>query len=131
MPVSKPRVALVVDDEPFARLFALQILADQGFDVLEAGDAEEALDAMASNEDVEVLITDVAMPGNMDGFALARHVRTIRPELKIVVASGRAGPGPDDIAPTSQFLPKPYTAQMLLEIIREMSDPVASAHRLS
>src|SRR6476469_2436834 len=84
------RVALVVDDEAFARLHAVQILLDQGFIVLEAADAGEALAMLDSEDDVSLVLTDISMPGPRDGLQFTEVVRKERPERQTVVASGLA-----------------------------------------
>src|SRR3954447_3649317 len=91
------RVALVVDDEPFARLSAVQVLVDQAYLVLEAGDADEALQLLERNEDVSLVVTDISMPGEIDGLAMARHLRRRDSRLALVVATGRALSDPDDL----------------------------------
>lgn len=72
---SPGKIALVVDDEVFARLLAVQILLDEGCIVLEADDAEQGLKVLGQNDDVTLLFTDISMPGAMDGLALAGTVR--------------------------------------------------------
>jgi CheY-like chemotaxis protein len=118
--VDKQRVILIVDDEPFARLLAAQIFLDEGYTVLEAGDALEALVVLDGNDDVSILLTDISMPGSMDGLALVNSVRALRPEIGLVVTSGRIEPPAGAIPDGGRFLPKPYTAQKVLEIIRNM-----------
>ncbi|HEY0446466.1 MAG TPA: response regulator [Allosphingosinicella sp.] len=114
------KVALIVDDEVFARLFAAQILLDQGFIVLEAADAEEGLDVLERNDDVALLFTDISMPGEMDGIGLVSKVREDRPDVALLVTSGRVEPSAGDIPGGGRFLAKPYTAQSLMEAIREL-----------
>ena len=121
-----PRIVLVVDDEVFARLFAVQIFLDQGFTVLEAADAEEGLDMLDANDDVGLLFTDISMPGAMDGLALIEQVRRERPDIAFVATSGRVVP-PRDVLPNSaRFLPKPYTAHALMTMIRDVADAPAA-----
>jgi CheY-like chemotaxis protein len=118
-PDSESKVVLVVDDEVFARLFAVQIFLDQGYTVLEAGSAEEGLDVLDRNDDVDVLFTDITMPGPMDGLELVRHVQAEHPHIAFVVTSGHAIPS-DEFLPTgSAFLAKPYTAHALMTAIAE------------
>lgn len=115
------RVALVVDDEAFARLLALQILLDEGFAVLEAGDAAEGLEMLDRNDDVALLFTDISMPGEMDGIGLAERVAKERPEIGLLLTSGHATPA-DAIPAEAVFLPKPYSAHGLVEAIRSALD---------
>jgi CheY-like chemotaxis protein len=111
------KVALVVDDEAFARLYAVQMLLDQGFFVLEAADAAEGLDLLLSQQDISLLFTDISMPGDLDGLDLVERAHAERPDIAILVASG-LGPPPDGCLPEgSSFLAKPYTAHALNEAI--------------
>lgn len=118
------QVALVVDDEIFARLFAVQIFLDHGFTVLDAADATEGLDKLERNDDITVLFTDISMPGDLDGLDLVAQARALRPEIALVLTSGRVAPRADETPDGVRFLPKPYTAQGLLETIREIGSPV-------
>ena len=117
------KVALVVDDEVFARLYAVQILLDEGFTVLEAADAAEGLDVLNLNDAVDLLFTDVNMPGEMDGLALINKAREIRPDIALLVTSGLTQPGARDVGPGAKFLPKPYTAYALMTAIRQLQSP--------
>jgi CheY-like chemotaxis protein len=114
------KVALVVDDEVFARLYAAQILLDEGFTVLEAADAAEGLEVLNRNSAVDLLFTDISMPGEMDGLALINKARGIRPDIALLVTSGLMQPQDGDIAWGVKFLPKPYTAQALMRMIRQL-----------
>src|SRR4028119_2060838 len=78
------KVVLVVDDEVFARLLAVQIFLDQGFTVLEAENAEEALDVLDRNDDVCLLFTDISMPGGLDGLQLIERVRQDWPHISCI-----------------------------------------------
>jgi CheY-like chemotaxis protein len=111
-------VVLVVDDEIFARLLAVQVLLDSGFTVLEAENAGEGLAMLDRNDDVGLLFTDISMPGEMDGLGLIARVRAHNPAIAMVVTSGGAPPRPDSLA-GAPFLAKPYTAGALLAAIAE------------
>src|SRR4051794_2677520 len=115
------RIVLVVDDEVFARLFAVQIFLDEGYTVLEAADAEEGLEVLEGNDDVGLLFTDISMPGEMDGLDLIAGVRAERPGLSFVATSGRVVPAEELLPLGARFLPKPYTAHALMTAIREVS----------
>jgi CheY-like chemotaxis protein len=112
------KVALVVDDEAFARLYAVQVLLDQGFIVLEAADAGEGLEVLDCEHDVSVLFTDISMPGDMDGLDLVDRVRSDRPDIALVVTSGRVEGAGDRMPPGASFVAKPYTAHALIEAIK-------------
>src|SRR5450631_4491180 len=96
-----PAVVLVVEDDPLLRELAAEFLEDAGFLVLEAGDAEQAVDLLQSRSDIAVLFTDINMPGSMDGLELAHAVHDRWPPIKILVASGQVRPKPSDIGRAS------------------------------
>ena len=112
----KRRVALVVDDEHFARLLVLQILLDRDFVVLEASNSAEGWDMLSQNEDVAVLITDIEMPGEADWLDLAARATALRPDLDVVLVSAHAPPAKLP-APQHVFVAKPYTPRALLEAL--------------
>jgi CheY-like chemotaxis protein len=93
---------LVVDDDPLVRFATVQILADAGFEIIEAEDAAEALAILKSHDQgIDVLVTDVRMPGRMNGFELSSVAKRKWPELRVIVTSGffdRAGVYNADIA---------------------------------
>ena len=121
------RVALVVDDEPFARLSAVQVLVDQAYLVLEAADADEALALLDRNDDVSLVVTDISMPGEMDGLAMARHLRRWNAGLALVVATGRAPAETGELPRAVEYLQKPYAAAALLRSVRAAEQAVAPA----
>jgi CheY-like chemotaxis protein len=121
-PDSHSKVVLVVDDELFARLFAVQIFLDLGFTVLEAGSAEEGLDVLDRNDDVDLLFTDVSMPGEMDGLGLVQRVRSVSPNMALLVTSGHGAPDPAALPEGSLFLAKPYTAHALVTAIGQAAE---------
>jgi len=101
-------VVLVVEDEPLVRMGIVDYLEDQGFTVLEAAGADEAVDMLVRNPSVQLLFTDIDMPGGMDGLKLAAAVRKRWPPIKIVVTSGHRKVGVNDLPVEAKFLPKPY-----------------------
>ena len=109
------RIVLVVDDEPVLRMLATEMLEDAGHIVVAFDTAAQAMaycDVPAN--DVAAVVTDINMPGDMDGLDLARHVRATRPDASIVVTSGRYDTLPDDTRRGITFLPKPWTQDRLL-----------------
>jgi CheY-like chemotaxis protein len=121
------KTALVVDDEAFARLYAVQMLLDQGWFVLEAADAEEGLDMLLAHDDLALLFTDINMPGEMDGLDLVDLARRENPDIALVVTSGQSIPTDDRLPDGARFLAKPYTALALNEAIRAHSEIAAQA----
>lgn len=104
----RPSVVLVVDDEPLVRELAAEFFTDAGFEVLEAQNGAQALEVLRARPEVDAIFTDVQMPGEPDGLALAKTVREICPTCAIVVASGRVAPKPEQLAENALFLTKPY-----------------------
>lgn len=114
-------VLLVVEDDFLVRLTMADALTDGGFEVIEAGDAREALSRICERNDISAMLTDINLPGGEDGFALARAVRVIRPDLPVVYASGRytaaeSGKSVDG----SRFLAKPFTPSLAADVIRDL-----------
>ena len=86
-------VVLVAEDESLVRMFTADFLVEAGYTVIEASSAVAALRQLEVTPNVRVLLTDVEMPGEMDGLELAREVQSRWPEVVIIVTSGRARPG--------------------------------------
>lgn len=104
---------LVVEDETLIRIIAADVLEASGFTVLEACNAAEALTLLKNHDEVAVLFTDINMPGEMDGLALARRVSRDRPEIKVVITSGRQWLDSGSLPDAGVFLPKPYHTSQL------------------
>lgn len=106
-------IALVVEDEPILMIQAVTFIEDAGFEVLEARNADEAISILESRDDIRVVVTDIQMPGSMDGMKLARAVRNRWPPILIIVVSGQVRPKPDDLPENITFLSKPYSEKQL------------------
>jgi CheY-like chemotaxis protein len=111
-------VVLVVEDEPLVRLDAMEALADAGFCVIEAADADEAIAILETRDDVRVVLTDIQMPGSMDGLKLAATIHNRWPPISLIVTSGRSFVRQRDLPEHGFFLPKPYNEARLVETIR-------------
>ena len=118
--MAAPIVVLVVEDEPILRMDISDQLQDMGFKVLEAAHADEAIEILEANSHIQVMFTDVDMPGSMDGLRLASAVRNRWPPIRIIVTSGFRRVSPSDIPPDSRFFGKPYVARAVAEAMREM-----------
>jgi DNA-binding NtrC family response regulator len=115
-----PPVVLLVEDEPLVRMTAADELEEAGFQVLEAANADVAMAVLeARSNEVQVLFTDVDMPGSMDGLALAKQVHARWPHVLLLISSGYARPRPDEIPDHGQFMPKPYHAATLVGHIHD------------
>jgi PAS domain S-box-containing protein len=123
IPMGEGELILVVDDEAAVREIARQILESYDYDVATASDGADAIAVFAQQKGaVKAVITDLVMP-TMDGLATIRALRRIDPEVRIIVTSGlvmnEQSKPVSDLA-VQAFLPKPYTAQVLLETLRRV-----------
>ena len=113
---------ILVEDEFLIRALMADVLADAGFNVLEAAHADEAIAlVMAHAADVKLVFTDVHMPGKMDGLGLVHHVYKNWPDIGLLVASGRARLDTDDLPPGCHFLPKPYDLHATVDRVRQLA----------
>ena len=111
-------IVLVVEDEGFVRLMAVDMLEDAGFEVLEAGTADEAWGILEHRfDDVTVLFTDVDMPGSMNGIALASRVAECWPHIRLVITSGRHWLDNDEMPDHGQFVHKPYHMSQVMSAV--------------
>jgi two-component system, response regulator PdtaR len=108
----------VVEDEILIRLWIAPELRAAGFSVIEAANADEALAVLTDGQQIDLLMTDVRMPGSMDGANLATLVRSTWPNVKIVVASAHASDRPVGIV--DAFFDKPYFSEQLVHRIRDL-----------
>jgi CheY-like chemotaxis protein len=113
-------VVLLVEDEPLVRILNLDILHEGGFRVIDANDADEAFEILKRRPDVKAVLTDVDMPGSMNGFEFARLVAQGWPEVGVLVISGKTRPDRGDLPPKAAFLPKPYGPAALLQALRQV-----------
>ena len=108
---------LVVEDEFLIAEWVAEVLGEQGFEVQTVSNAVDALCHLVSST-VDVLFTDINLPGAMDGTALARCARELSPRLPVIYASARvAALAPEACVPGAIFLPKPYRADALGRLI--------------
>lgn len=113
-------VILVVEDEVLIRMDVVDQLGALGYRLIEAANGQEALDALSDGGVINILFTDVHMPGDLDGVMLAREVSQRRPEIGIIVTSGRASLSTDSLPEGSRFYPKPYVSATVHTAIQEM-----------
>jgi two-component system, response regulator PdtaR len=116
---SQPLAVLVVDDEPLIRMDLAATIEEAGFKVYEAANADQAVELLEEVEDIKVLLTDVDMPGSMDGVQLAHYARSYWP-VQIIVASGHREVGLSELPPGAVFLGKPLRPTHVVEKLRSM-----------
>jgi len=116
---------LVVDDEPTVRLLMVDVLQDAGYRVLEAADGPSGLKILASDSRIDLLVTDVGLPGGMNGRQVADAGRVFRPALKVLFITGYAENaviGNGFLDPGMQVITKPFAIDALAKRVRDMLD---------
>lgn len=116
---------LVVDDEPLVRMVAVEILVELGYEVLEAGDGPSALRSLQQDRDVDLLVTDVGLPGGMNGRQLADAARTTRPGLKVLFVTGYAESAVlnhGDLDRGMAIVTKPFSSDIFARRVKGMID---------
>lgn len=120
-PESQPTI-LVVEDEVLIRMAVSDYLRECGFRVVEAGSADEAVEVLKTDTAVDIVFSDVNMPGSLDGFGLAQWIRRERPRLEVLLTSGVARKAKEagDLCKDGPFLDKPYHHGDLERHIRQL-----------
>jgi CheY-like chemotaxis protein len=118
---SRRPVVLIVEDEFLLRMDAVDMIKAAGFDVLEAANADEAIEILEAHLDITVVFTDIQMSGSMDGLRLVQAVRGRWPPIKIVATSGRVHVRENDLPAGGRFLPKPYSPREVTGVLRELT----------
>ncbi|HYD18107.1 MAG TPA: response regulator [Patescibacteria group bacterium] len=114
---SAQKTILLVEDDDDLRDMMRNILETAGFHVIEATTADSVIAVLSAPHDVALVFTDVALPGQADGFTLARMVREAMPDVPVLVTSGKVPRNqvPDGVT----FIPKPYILAKVLQNIQE------------
>jgi CheY-like chemotaxis protein len=113
-------IVLVVEDEPILMMDVVDMLEDEGFDVIEATNAAEAVKILETRTDVSATVTDIEMPGSMDGLMLAKLIRKRWPPIAIIVTSGRVKVEDGDLPEGSVFYTKPFRTGQIAGKLRNM-----------
>ena len=112
---------LIVEDEFLIRLTLAEVLSDEGYTVIEAETADEAVKLLQAGPPIDVLLTDIQLPGQLDGKALVRHVRETQPDLPVIFMTGRPdimdGRSPDS---KEIYVAKPYLPSEICAAVRRM-----------
>lgn len=120
--IPAPRL-LIVEDEPLVRAALCDFLELSGFLVLEAGNADDAVHILERiGDEIDLVVSDIRMPGSMDGFGLADWIRSTQPDLPLILTSGDIGQANRNykLSPGDIFLPKPYSLDDMAYRIRNM-----------
>lgn len=118
---SPPPAILVVEDEAFIRFDIADMLRENGFAVIEACDAKHAMDALNSGARIDLVFSDVHMPGPMNGLGLASHIVEHHPALPVILTSGAIMTLESTALPAAlvSFEPKPYDLETVLARIND------------
>jgi CheY-like chemotaxis protein len=113
---TEPSTILVVDDDPDVREAAVRVLAERGHEILAAANALEALREVERVGHINLLFTDIVMPGGIDGFMLARRVKEMRPDTKILYATAYGDLAQSELGVVyGKVVTKPYRPRALLD----------------
>jgi DNA-binding response OmpR family regulator len=119
---------LVVEDEVIIRLMVADALRAQGINVIEASDGDEALRVLQSSLPIQLLLTDIRMPSELDGLALAHAARAARPGLKLIVASSQ--PAGHEVAGLADaFFAKPFDLKAIVARVKSLLTEAQHAQR--
>jgi CheY-like chemotaxis protein len=113
------KTVLVVEDEAIIRMSVVASLEDAGFAVLEAQNSAEALEQLAQHAEIDILLTDVRMPGPMNGLALVAQAHRDYPAIPAIVMSGNTSAEEARHAGASGFVAKPYALRVIVQMVCE------------
>lgn len=115
------QVILVVEDEVMIRMLMADVLRDEGYQVIEAANGDEGMDVLMSGQHVHLIITDVRMPGKIDGIELTARAKELVPQRPVIVVSGHLPPTAAHNA--DEFLQKPYVPSTYLKVVDKLIGP--------
>lgn len=115
---AKPTL-LLVEDEDLLRLVIADELRDAGFDVIEAGEGAAAIEVLRNGSAVDLLFTDIRMPGQLNGWDVAEQARHLRPDIPVIYATGYSEDAPR-IVPQGRLFRKPYRAGAIIAAAGEL-----------
>jgi CheY-like chemotaxis protein len=120
MPDTTPIRILYAEDAQFLREYVSKRLRASGYAVVDVSSGDEAFAALLGGVAADILLTDINMPGTLDGWTLAQRSRGLRPRLAVVYSSSEQR-DPDQEVADSRFIPKPYEFHDLLAVIRSIA----------
>jgi CheY-like chemotaxis protein len=123
-----PGRILVIEDDAMLREIAVRTLAMQGYEVVEAGNGPEAIELLSHSEHIDLLFTDIALPGGMNGVEIAEAAATIQPDIKVLFTTGYSEKSvtyDGQSVADEDLVNKPYRRKELLEKVRSIlnTDP--------
>ena len=119
-PLSRPHV-LVVEDEFFSRLHAVNLVEAAGYKAIEASNADEAIAILETRKDIRIVFTDIDMPGSMDGLKLAGAIRDRWPPIELILTSGHVDVPESEFPERGVFFSKPYRDQEIVSALQKFA----------
>ncbi|MCU1720699.1 response regulator [Pseudomonas sp. 5P_5.1_Bac1] len=113
-------LVLVVEDDDILRWLMTEVVTHLGHGVVECASADDAIRKLQEGQPLELLITDVRMPGHYDGLDLAKAAWALRPELPVIIVSGNTALEPGFLPSNARFITKPCTLDALSHAINEL-----------
>jgi DNA-binding NtrC family response regulator len=117
---SPRKVVLLVEDDAIIRMGAFEFLSLAGFEAIEASNADEAIRVLEARPDIHLVLTDVEMPGSIDGVKLSHYIRDRWPPVKLIVVSGRTIVAETHLPTGARFYAKPYDEISIVEAIHAL-----------
>ena len=114
-------IVLIVEDEPLQRLDMIDMAERAGFEVLEAHDASHAVALLETRTDVRLVLTDIDMPGAMDGMNLAAAVRKRWQPIEIIIITAGPAPAQSEMPERAFFMTKPLNYERVIETMQRMT----------
>lgn len=112
---------LVVEDELLSRIHAVHLIAEAGYEAIEASNADDAIRILEERKDIRIVFTDIDMPGSMDGLKLSRAIRKRWPPIELILTSGHFSVSDADMPERGCFLAKPYADDQLIGALRHFA----------
>jgi CheY-like chemotaxis protein len=119
LPASKSPVILVVENEVVTLMNTVDLLIEQGYRAIAQTNTDWALATLSTRSDIDLLVTDIDLPGALAGLTLARIVERRWPAIAIIVTSYHGCPAPGELPETARFLPRPCASSTLVAAVRE------------
>ena len=119
-------IVLIVEDSAIIRMGAVELVLSAGYEALEARDAAEAILILESRHDIDLVFTDVQMPGTMDGIRLSHHIRDRWPPVKLILVSGATIIEESSLPGGSRFFSKPYDDTTIIDAMARLLASEAS-----
>lgn len=114
------KTVLLIEDEALIRMGTSAMLEDGGYQVLEAADADEAQGLLEAHPEIAIVVTDVQMPGSMDGLAFASYVSRHHAHIPVLITSGRADAQDARAHGAATYISKPYTAATIERALQHL-----------